>query len=151
MGAINVIGLDHVVLRVQDIATSLKWYKSVLGCIEERVVPQLGLYQLRLGVALIDLVPVNGSLGKMGGGPPTKKRRNMDHFAIQLLSFDEKKIGEINSSWNHLILDKNTPNSSIDICHWTLGGPWFKEQREPLGILDSEWFKARDDSIELWD
>ena len=92
MGAINVIGLDHVVLRVQDIATSLKWYKSVLGCIEERVVPQLGLYQLRLGVALIDLVPVNGSLGKMGGGPPTKKRRNMDHFAIQLLSFEEKKI-----------------------------------------------------------
>ena len=64
---------------------------------------------------------------------------------------DEKKIGEIPSSWNHLILDKSKPNSSIDICHWTLGGPWFKEQRDPLGILDSKWFKARDDSIQLWD
>ena len=92
MSAVEIIGLDHVVLRVKDVDASLDWYKRVLGCVEERVIPDFGLYQLRVGTALIDLVPVDGKLGKMGGGAPGKKKRNMDHFALQLLEFDEKKI-----------------------------------------------------------
>ena len=92
MSAIDVIALDHVVLRVKDVKASLDWYKRVLGCEEERMVPDFGLYQLRVGPILIDLVPVDGVIGKIGGGAPGKKKRNMDHFAVQLLNFDEKKI-----------------------------------------------------------
>jgi len=92
MSAVNVLGLDHVVLRVADVKSSIKWYKSVLGCTEERVIPDFGLYQMRAGSTLIDLVPVTGKLGKMGGAAPGLKKRNMDHFAVHLDSFDEKKI-----------------------------------------------------------
>ena len=93
MSAVEIIGLDHIVLRVKNVKASIDWYKRVLGAVEERVIPDFGLYQLRVGTALIDLVPVNGKLGKMGGGAAGKKKLNMDHFAVQLLEFDEKKIG----------------------------------------------------------
>ena len=92
MAAIKVRGLDHVVLRVADIAQSVDWYKRVLGCTEERRLRDLGLYQMRAGATLIDLVPVAGKLGKAGGAAPGKSRRNMDHFAVQVEDFDEKKI-----------------------------------------------------------
>ncbi len=34
---------------------------------------------------------------------------------------------------------------------WTLGGPWFREQRTMGGSLAAEWFSARDDAMRLWD
>ena len=74
---------------VNDVERSIAWYKRVLGCTEERRLRDFGLYQMRLGAALIDLVPVQG---KPGGAAPGKTRRNLDHFAVQLESFDERKI-----------------------------------------------------------
>jgi hypothetical protein len=37
------------------------------------------------------------------------------------------------------------------MLHWTLGGPWFREQRTMGGRLAAEWFGARDDAMKLWD
>ena len=37
------------------------------------------------------------------------------------------------------------------LLHWTLGGPWFREQRSMGGPLAAEWFGARDDAMGLWD
>jgi hypothetical protein len=37
------------------------------------------------------------------------------------------------------------------LLHWTLGGPWFREQRTMGGPLAAEWFSARDDALKLWD
>lgn len=90
--AIEVRGLDHIVLRVADLEASLKWYKRVLGCEEERRIARFGLYQLRLGNSLIDLAPVGSPLDKGGGAAPGAKKRNLQHFAVQLKRFDEKKI-----------------------------------------------------------
>lgn len=95
MGAVEILGLDHVVLRVGDLERSLRFYCEVLGCREERRIEALGLVQLRAGSALIDLVPVDGALGKLGGPappPPEQGGRNVDHFALALARFDEPAL-----------------------------------------------------------
>jgi catechol 2,3-dioxygenase-like lactoylglutathione lyase family enzyme len=89
MKPIEIRGLDHVVLRVADLERSLRFYCGVLGCAEERRVEALGLVQLRAGSALIDLVPVDSPLGRLGGPAPGASGRNLDHFALQLARFDE--------------------------------------------------------------
>jgi glyoxylase I family protein len=88
MGAIEIRGLDHVVLRVGDVDRSLRFYCGVLGCTEERRVEALGLVQLRAGSALIDLVAVDSPLGRLGGAAAGEGARNLDHFALQLAHFD---------------------------------------------------------------
>ncbi len=86
--ALRVLGLDHVVLRVADLERSLACYTGALGCREERRLDELGLVQLRAGAALIDLVPVDGPLGRAGGPAPGETGRNMDHLALRIEPFD---------------------------------------------------------------
>jgi len=92
MAVIDVLGLDHVVLRVADAERARAWYQRVLGCAIERALPSLGLTQLRAGSALIDLIDVNGPESGKGGAAPGPERRNMDHFCVQLATFDEAEI-----------------------------------------------------------
>lgn len=80
--------LDHVVLRVRDLEKSLAFYRGVLGCSLDKVQERVGLWQVRAGDSLIDLVPLDGPLGKMGGVGPGEEGRNLDHFAIQVAPFD---------------------------------------------------------------
>lgn len=87
-----VLGLDHVVLRVVDLERSLHFYQDILGCPVEKRQEGIGLIQLRAGSALIDLVPIGGKLGAMGGAPPGKEGRNIDHFCLQIESFDETAL-----------------------------------------------------------
>ena len=94
MSAIEVRGLDHVVLRVRDLRRSIEFYRTVLGCAEERRIDELGLVQLRAGSSLIDLVDVAAPLGQQGGPAPGEVGRNVDHFAIRIASFDEAAIRE---------------------------------------------------------
>lgn len=90
--AIRVRGLDHIVLRVADLDTMLAFYRDVLGCPVERRQDEIGLVQLRAGSALIDLVPVSGRLGSMGGVAPGREGRNLDHFCLRVEPFDEAAI-----------------------------------------------------------
>ena len=92
MTAIEIRAIDHVVLRVADLERSLRFYRDALGCTPEREIEALGLYQLRAGASLIDLVTVDGPLGKAGGAPPGEQARNMDHVALQLARFDEAAL-----------------------------------------------------------
>src|SRR3546814_3476434 len=57
-------------LRVVDLDRMRSFYKEVLGCTDEREQPEIGLYQLRAGHALIDLITIAGKLGAMGGAAP---------------------------------------------------------------------------------
>ena len=84
--------LDHLVLRVSDLRTTMAFYTDVLGCPVEKVQEDLGLYQLRAGSSLIDLVPVDGPLGSKGGAAPATEGRNLDHFCIQVEPFDADAI-----------------------------------------------------------
>lgn len=90
--AIPLKGLDHVVLRVSDVARSLAFYCDVLGCTEERRIDALGLIQLRAGAHLIDLVDVASPLGERGGPAAGSEGRNVDHFALQVAPFDADAI-----------------------------------------------------------
>ena len=92
MSAIEVRGLDHVVLRVVDVERALRFYCGVLGCAVERRIDALGLVQLRAGAALIDLVLVDSPLGRLGGPAPGASGRNVDHIALQLARFDEAEL-----------------------------------------------------------
>jgi len=88
----QVLGLDHVVLRVRDIDRALAFYRDVLGCVLERSLEDFGLYQLRAGRSLIDLVPVESELGRMGGAAPGSEGRNVDHIALAIAPFDPEAL-----------------------------------------------------------
>jgi catechol 2,3-dioxygenase-like lactoylglutathione lyase family enzyme len=89
---IRIREIDHVVLRVTDLQAMLRFYCEALGCPIERREDVLGLVQLRAGRSLIDLVPVDGKLGRAGGAAPGPEGRNMDHFCLRIEPFDEQVI-----------------------------------------------------------
>jgi len=65
-------------------------------------------------------------------------------------------IGALDAGWNHLVDVQDAPTAAAEqggprLLHWTLGGPWFREQRTMGGPLAAEWFAARDDAMKLWD
>jgi catechol 2,3-dioxygenase-like lactoylglutathione lyase family enzyme len=89
---INLQAIDHVVLRVVDLDKVARFYTDVLGARWEKRQEAIGLYQLRAGTALIDLVPVDGKLGRMGGAPPAAEGRNVDHICFRVLPWDGAAI-----------------------------------------------------------
>jgi catechol 2,3-dioxygenase-like lactoylglutathione lyase family enzyme len=84
--------IDHLVLRVSDLAGMIRFYGEVLGCAVERRQDEIGLVQLRAGRSLIDLVPVDGKLGRLGGAAPGKEGRNLDHLCLRVEPFDADAI-----------------------------------------------------------
>lgn len=84
--------IDHVVLRVRDTAAMSAFYCDVLGCRIERDQAAIGLLQLRAGASLIDLVDVDGKLGRMGGAAPGADAHNMDHLCLRAEPFDRDAI-----------------------------------------------------------
>ncbi len=79
----EILGIDHVVLRVADQERAIAFYEGVLGAKVERRAEKIGLVQLRAGRSLIDLIEA-----------PEKDREgaNMDHFALRIEPFDEAAI-----------------------------------------------------------
>lgn len=88
----RITGLDHLVLRVRDLDTMVRFYCDILGCRIERIQAELGLTQIRAGRSLIDLVTVDGRLGRIGGGAPGKEGRNLDHFCVTIDGYDEARM-----------------------------------------------------------
>lgn len=84
--------IDHIVLRVRDTAAMRKFYCEVLGCTFEREQAEIGLLQLRAGASLIDLIDVEGKLGRKGGAAPGMEARNVDHFCLDIEPWDEAAI-----------------------------------------------------------
>ncbi|MBM3595371.1 MAG: VOC family protein [Alphaproteobacteria bacterium] len=89
---LNIVALDHVVFRARDVPAMMRFYEQVLGARLERILEEYGLWQLRLGNALIDLVDVEGKLGRQGGAPPGVEGRNVDHVCLQVLPWDGEAV-----------------------------------------------------------
>src|SRR3979490_2544082 len=87
-------GIDHIVLRVRALPRALVFYRDVLGCSVERQQPQLGLPRRRAGRSLIDLVPLDGPLGRSPAAPGPGGP-NLDHFCLGLAPFREADL----SAW----------------------------------------------------
>ena len=92
MSAFAVQRIDHIVLRVVDLERAVVFYEQVLGCqvVKHRI--DLGLVHLRAGSSLIDLVSVEGKLGRSGGAPAGREARNVDHLCLRIEPFDEATL-----------------------------------------------------------
>lgn len=84
----SITGIDHIVLRVQDVRRALEFYRDTLGCTVEREQRAQGLTQLRAGRSLIDLVAADGPLGGRAV-PGAPHGPNVDHFCLTIVPFDE--------------------------------------------------------------
>ena len=84
--------IDHLVLRVVNLQAMLDFYIKVLGRPLEKIQEDIGLYQVRAGNSLIDFVPVDGPVGKLGGAAPGAEARNLDHFCVRVDPFDADEI-----------------------------------------------------------
>ena len=87
-------GLDHVVIRCTDLASMKHFYCDVLGGTIQEEDTEIGLYQVRVGDHIVDLMPVDEPSGRKGGSAPGKDGHNMDHFAIQVEPYDDNTIRE---------------------------------------------------------
>ncbi len=76
---IHLGGLDHIVLPAHDLEVMLAFYQDVLGCALERARPEIGLYHLRAGSALIDLMDRSDRPAEKGLA---------EHFCLALSDFD---------------------------------------------------------------
>lgn len=72
-------GIDHVVLRVADIERSLHFYTEILGLSLERIIEDIGVYQIRCGRNLIDLCVL-----KEGKQLADKDERGIDHLCLMV-------------------------------------------------------------------
>jgi len=68
--------IDHVVLRVRDLAGMVRFYEQALGFKVERTLERIKLVQLRAGASLLDLVQGD----------------NMDHLCFRVEPFDRGAI-----------------------------------------------------------
>jgi glyoxylase I family protein len=74
--------IDHVVLRVRDLAAMVRFYEQALGFVVERRLDRLSLVQMRAGASLLDLVEKERP--KEGG--------NLDHVCFRIEPFDRGAI-----------------------------------------------------------
>ena len=89
---IHIRDIDHIVLRVVDLPAMLRFYCDGLGCRIERRQDEIGLIQLRAGRSMVDLVPLDGKLGRAGGAAPGLEGHNVDHVCFRVDPFDERAI-----------------------------------------------------------
>lgn len=92
MDSFHILAIDHVVLRTKRVHAMVEFYCDKLGCTIERTLEKEGLIQLRAGNALIDLVDVEGMLGKKGGRAPEGTGHNMDHFCLLISSIEPEAL-----------------------------------------------------------
>ncbi len=83
----HIKGIDHVVIRARDLGRMVAFYQDVLGCAIELRRDDLGLVHLRAGRSLIDLIAVDGLLGRRGGAAAAAEGRNVDHLCLAIGPF----------------------------------------------------------------
>ena len=89
---IRIREIDHVVIRARDPEQLVRFYCDVLGCRIAHRQDAIGLVHLSAGRSLIDIISVDGPLGRKGGAAPGSEARNMDHLCLRIEPFDADAI-----------------------------------------------------------
>ena len=76
---IQILGLDHVVLKTENPDALVRFYQTLFGCELERQVGDF-LWQLRVGDSMLDVLR-----GERSG-------TNLDHFCLRVSDYDESTI-----------------------------------------------------------
>ena len=87
-----ILDIDHVVFRVRDLTRMEAFYREALGCPVIKRQDHLGLVHIRVGRALVDLVSVDGKLGRAGGAAPGPAVHNVAHLCLRVEPFDAAAI-----------------------------------------------------------
>jgi glyoxylase I family protein len=74
--------IDHVVLRVRNLAAMVRFYEQALGFTVLRRVEELKLVQMRAGASMLDLI--DKERGSTDG--------NMDHLCFRIEPFDRDAV-----------------------------------------------------------
>ena len=74
--------IDHVVLRVRNLAAMVRFYEQALGFEVLRTVEELKLVQMRAGASMLDLVSRDRP----------DKDGNMDHLCFRIEPFDRESV-----------------------------------------------------------
>ena len=88
----QVLGLDHAVFRVRDLAHMEAFYRDALGGEVVKRRDDLGLLHIRAGRCLVDLFSVDGKLGQEGGAAPGAEGHNLAHLCLRVEPFDAAAI-----------------------------------------------------------
>ena len=82
----SLVGIDHVVLLVDDMAKAMTFYGDALGAVPGYSYPALGMEQVWCGSALIVLWDTSHP-GAASAIPPVKGGCNIDHICIATSPF----------------------------------------------------------------
>jgi glyoxylase I family protein len=85
------VGIDHVVLLIDDMERALAFYFGVLGCRPGYSYPALGMEQVWCGSSLIVLWDVTHPGGRKAA-PPVAGGRNVDHICIATSPFNHEEL-----------------------------------------------------------
>ena len=93
----EVVGIDHIVLRTKRLPELLEFYRDKLGLKLERHLKKFGLYQLRAGFALVDII--DRSVAENASKPaepaePAEPDARYDHFCLALTDLNEVELVE---------------------------------------------------------
>jgi catechol 2,3-dioxygenase-like lactoylglutathione lyase family enzyme len=102
--------IDHLVLRVQSLERSIAFFDHVLGCAVERRRDDLGLVHLRAGASMIDLVSIDGPLGRRGGAAPGVEGRNVDHLCLRIEPYDPSPIVQFLQAQGIVVIETANAN-----------------------------------------
>lgn len=87
---LQIRGIDHLLLKVDDLERALSFYQGVLGCVVKSRLPQFGMVELTAGAHGLDLVEAGSPQGGWAG--PMVVQGNVHHLCLAVNVADEAAL-----------------------------------------------------------
>ncbi|MDB5452657.1 MAG: family virulence protein [Caulobacteraceae bacterium] len=88
---LQIRGIDHLLLMVDDIERAIDFYQGVLGCTLKSRLPQFGMAELAAGSAGLDLVDIASKEGAWAR-PAAAHGANLHHVCLAVDVADEAAL-----------------------------------------------------------